>query len=165
MTLSQEVLKKFGIDGTTSVNKAIQLVREHLDSQSDPLHAANVILKKFGVTPLTNTRKAYIFAMTSVEQSMITDTPNIEVIIQKANSRVKAITNMLGPYAFNSAEQEPVEVYAKKGNKRNIAKQIYIDNKDKGDKYVIELVQKELSISKQNAYTYVYLVKKDLQQQ
>lgn len=165
MTPSQEVLKKFGINSDTSINKAIQLVREHLDSQTDPLYSANQILKKFGVSPLTNTRKAYIFTMTTVEQSMFNQTPSIEQIIKKANSRVKAITDMLGPHAFASTEQTDVDIYAKKGNKRSIAKQIYLSNKDKGDKYVIDLVQKELNISKQNAYTYVYLVKKELDKQ
>lgn len=164
MNVYQEILRKFDVTSNTSVNKAIQLVREHLDSNPDPLHAANVILKKVGISPLDNKRKAYVFTMTTVEQSMISNNPTIEDIIRIANKRVKVITNILGPNSFVNTEEQDAEVYAKKGNKRAIAKQIYLDNKDKGDKYVIELVQKELDISKQNAYTYVYLVKKDLQQ-
>jgi hypothetical protein len=160
----EDILRKFNIASNTSVNKAMQIVREDLEANSDPLYAANAILKKIGIAPASNHKKAFIFVMTAVEQSMFDRKPTIEEIINKANSRVKSITNMLGPEAFRDQE-DIAALEPKKGNKRAIAKDIYFTNKDKGDKYVIELIQNELKVSKQNAYTYVYLIKKEIGKQ
>jgi hypothetical protein len=70
---------------------------------------------------------------------------------------------MLGPGAFFVSDENQNQDINKKGpSKRSIAQEIYLQNKDKGEKVIIELVQKELNVTKQNAYTYIYLVKKDL---
>lgn len=162
MNLS-EFYKKINVNPNDCTTRNIQNLREYLDSQSNSLKAANAILHKFGIPPVNNCKKAYVFAMTSVEQSL-KNNYKIESIINKANDRIERITDILGSNAFvdytnvNSNTNTP----DKKGGKRNIARDIYLQNKEKGDKFVIELIQKELNISKQNAYTYVYLVKKDL---
>ena len=162
MTPYQQMLKTFNVSSDMSVNKAIYCVRETLEGHHDPLFAANDVLRKIGIKPLTNTKMAFIFVMTAVEQTMKNITPNIEDIVKLSNKRTKAITDMLGPGSFN-IDHSVIE--PKKGSKRQIAKNLYLAHCEKGDKYVIELVQKELNISKQNAYTYVYLVKKELDKQ
>lgn len=162
--ISTEVLSKLKISHNCIPTRAVQSVREYLDAQPNPLKAANAILNKFGIPPINNCKKAYVFAMTSVEQSLNNNIPKIENIIKKANERIEKITDILGPNAFtdytniNGDTQTP----DKKGGKRNIAMEIYLKNKEKGDKHVIGLIEKELNVSRQNAYTYVYLVKKDL---
>ena len=51
---------------------------------------------------------------------------------------------------------------ARKGSKRDVARQIYLENRGKDEKEVIAIVAKEMEVTLQNAYTYIYLVKKDL---
>lgn len=159
-----EVLTKLKIQPTAGPCRAVQQVREYLDSHPNPLKAANAILNKYGIPPLDNCKRAYVFAMTSVEQSLNNNVPKIESIINKANERIDRITDMLGSGAFTDYTNVNSETSTpdRKGGKRKIARDLYLEHKDKGDKFVIDLIQKELEITKQNAYTYVYLVKKDL---
>lgn len=159
-----EVLTKLKIKPNSSPTRAVQTVREYLDSQSNSLKAANAILTKYGISPVNNCKKAYVFVMTSVEQSLNNNNPKIEQIIQKANDRIDRITDMLGTGAFTDYTSTNASTNSsdKKGGKRTIARDLYLENKDKGDKVVIELIQKELEVTRQNAYTYLYLVKKDL---
>jgi len=49
-----------------------------------------------------------------------------------------------------------------RGSKREVVKQIYLANKDKAQKDIVPLVIEALGVSKYNAYTYIYLVRKDL---
>lgn len=163
-TNANEVLSKLKILPNTIPTRAVQQVREYLDSHPNPLKAANAILNKYGVPPLDNCKKAYVFAMTSVEQSLNNNVPKIESIINKANERIERITDILGSGAFTDYTNVNSETSSpdRKGGKRKIAMDLYLEHKDKGDKFVIELIQKELQVTKQNAYTYVYLVKKDL---
>lgn len=163
MTISSDILKKLKIKEDTCTTRAVQAVREYLDSQPDPHKAANTLIGKFGIQPVDNRKKAYVFAMTSIEQSL-TSTPKIEKIISKANERINAITDMLGSGAFVDYTDINGKTTSgdKKGNKRKLATELYNEHKDKGDKFVISLLEKELDITKQNAYTYVYLIKKSI---
>lgn len=163
MAISSDILKKLKIKESTCTIRAVQAVREYLDSQPDPHKAANALIGKFGIQPVDNRKKAYVFAMTSIEQNLIS-TPKIESIISKANERISAITDMLGSGAFVDYTNVNGNTTSgdKKGNKRKLATELYNEHKDKGDKFIISLLQKELDISKQNAYTYVYLIKKDI---
>lgn len=165
MSVYQEILTKLKIKHGTIDTVAIQAVREYLDSQSSPLKAANAIIAKVGISPIENRKKAYVFAMTTVEQALHNKdmNPNIEAIIKKSNERIERITDLLGPSAFKMDDTSASDEANRKGpSKRSVARDIYLQNKDKGEKVVIDLVQKELGVTKQNAYTYVYLVKKDL---
>ena len=164
MTAASEVFSTLKIKPDTTPTGAVQTMREYLDSRPDPHKAANAILHKFGISPIDNRKKAYVFAMTSVVESLNNNKPTIENIIQKANERIEKITDMLGSGAFTDYTNVNGETTSpdRKGSKRKIARDIYLENKDKGDKVIIELIQKELEITKQNAYTYVYLIKKDL---
>jgi hypothetical protein len=162
MTISSDLLKKLQINENTCVNRAVQAVREYLDSQPDPHKAANALIGKFGIQPVDNRKKAYVFAMTSIEQNLIS-TPKIESIISKANERISAITDMLGSGAFVDYTDINGKTASgdKKGSKRKLATELFNEHRDKGDKFVIALLEKELGITKQNAYTYVYLIKKN----
>jgi len=163
MTISSDILKKLNIKEDTCTLRVVQAVREYLDSQPDPHKAANALIGKFGIEPIDNRKKAYVFAMTSIEQNL-TSSPKIDKIIAKANERINNITDMLGSGAFVDYTNVNGTTTSgdKKGNKRKYATELYNEHKDKGDKFVISLLQKELDISKQNAYTYVYLIKKDI---
>lgn len=163
MDVYSEILTHLKIKKGTSDTIAIQAVREYLDRQSSPLKAANAIISKVGIKPIDNRKKAYVFAMTTVEHALHNMTPNIESIINKSNERIERITDMIGPSAFIMRDENENKELSKKGpSKRSIAMEIYLQNKDKGEKFIIDLVQKELQVTKQNAYTYIYLVKKDL---
>jgi hypothetical protein len=163
MTVANDIISKLKLSRGMSMTVAIQNTREYLDSHPDSLKAANAITGKFGIQPINNKKKAYVFAMTAVEQSLNNMNPTIEAIIQKSNERITRITDMIGPHAFVDLDQQKSDTSSSpKGSKREVARAIYLEHKDKGDKRVIELVQEALGVTKQNAYTYVYLVKKDL---
>ncbi len=163
MSVNSEILSKLKIKPGFTETQAVQVVREYLDSQSSPLKAANAIIAKVGISPIDNRKTAYVFAMTTVLQALHNMNPNIEEIIKKSNERVERITDLIGSSYFKTNDQDSEDVSLKKGpSKRSIARDIYLEHKDKGEKAVIDMVQKELGITKQNAYTYIYLVKKDL---
>lgn len=164
MNPASEVLKKVNVERGGSEVRAIHTVREYLDNQANPLKAANFIITRFNIPPLDNVKKAYVYAMTVVEQSLKTDTPSIEVIMAKANARIDRITDIIGPAAFVVEKEENENKAApgsRKGSKREVAKSIYLEFKDKiSDKEIIEKISAELEVTAQNAYTYLYNVKK-----
>jgi len=97
MNVADELLKKIDVARGSSINRAIQRTRDYLDSQDNPLKTANHITTKFNIPPTDNVKKAYVFVMTAVEQSLETDTPSIQAIMDKANARIKRITDIIGP--------------------------------------------------------------------
>lgn len=162
---SSELLSKVKVKPEHVLCKAVSLTREYLDKQPDPLREANKILTGFGIEKIDNVKKAYVFVMTAVEQSMNSTSPSIETIINRSNQRIQSITDMLGPGAFvvekEIKETKVVVTKSKKGGSKGaIAMEIYLANKELDDKAIIELIQNELEVSKQNAYTYLYNVKK-----
>lgn len=164
MNAADELLKKLDVARGVSVTRAIQRTRDYLDNQANPLKAANHIITKFDIPPIDNVKKAYVFAMTAVEQSLKTDSPSIETIMEKANARIARITDIIGPGAFVVEKEENTNKAApgaRKGSKREVAKSIYLEFKDKiGDKEIIAKIAEELEVTTQNAYTYLYNVKK-----
>lgn len=164
MNVADELLKKIDVVRGSSINRAIQRTREYLDSQANPLKTANHITTKFNIPPTDNVKKAYVFVMTAVEQSMETDTPSIQAIMDKANARIKRITDIVGPSAFVVEKEENENKAAagsRKGSKREVAKAIYLEFKDSlSDKEIITKISEELEVTTQNAYTYLYNVKK-----
>jgi len=165
MTLSSDLLSKVKIKSSDGLITAVAKTREYLDKQPDSLREANRILSGFGIEKIDNVKKAYVFVMTTVEQSMQSSAPSIENIISRSNQRIQSITDMLGPGAFvvekETKEGKVVITKSKKGGSKGaIAMEIYLANKDKDDKTVIDLIQTELEVSKQNAYTYLYNAKK-----
>lgn len=162
---SSELLSKIKVKPEFYLGRAVAMTREYLDRQPDPLREANKILTGFGIQKLDNVKKAYVFVMTAVEQSMNSSSPSIETIIQRANQRIDRITDMMGPGAFivekEVKEGKVVITKSKKGGSKGaIAMEIYLANKDKDDKSIIDLIQNELEVTKQNAYTYLYNAKK-----
>jgi len=164
MNVANELLNKLDIDRKSSVNRAIYRTREYLDGQPDPLKTANSLMGKFKIPPVDNVKKAYVFVMTAVEQSMNNDIPSIQAIMDKANSRINRITDIIGPAAFVVEKEENSNKSApgsRKGSKRDVAKTLYIENKaSKSDKEIIAMIAEELEVTLQNAYTYLYNVKK-----
>lgn len=49
-----------------------------------------------------------------------------------------------------------------RGSMREVARKIYLENKDAPNKVVVQLIAEALNIPKMNAYTHVYLVKQEL---
>lgn len=164
MIPSMDLLNSLNIKRSGSEGQAIQNVRNYLDNHPNPLRAANIIIGKFNIPPLDNVKKAYIFAMTIVEQSMKHDYPIIETIMKRANDRITYITNIFGPAAFVvEKEDNPNKAPSgsRRGSKRELAKSLYLDNKDTmNDKEIIALIAAEMQVSMSNAYTYLYNVKK-----
>lgn len=164
MNVANELLKKIDVKRGTSENRAIQRTREYLDDQPNPLKTANQIMSRFNIPPVDNVKKAYVFVMTAVEQSMKSESPDITAIMDKANSRIGRITDIIGPSAFVVDKEENVNKAApgsRKGSKREIAKSLFLENKEtKSDKEIIALIAEELEVTTQNAYTYLYNVKK-----
>ena len=166
MKTQNAVMSKLQLVPGMSPNRAIQSVREFLDNQPDSLQAANRIMSAFDLKPETNKRKAYVFAMAAIENAVKQESLDPKDIMDRANVSIDRIVRSMGPGAL----EMPIEVQvtpngkprSKKGSKRAVAKQLYLENRDKGDKVVIDLIAKALDVTVQNAYTYVYLVKKEL---
>ena len=99
--------------------------------------------------------------MTTVEQAVTQNTINPEQVIAKAEKSFDKLTkdNMFGKVEAPTIGDKPK---GKKGAKRAIAAQIYMENKDKPNKDIVFLVAEALGVTMANAYTYVYIVKKEL---
>lgn len=164
---SDKLLKIFKIKPASSLNKAVCTVREYLDNQPNPLRTCNDILTQLGIPFEKNHKKAYVFVMTAVEHAM-QDNLNIERIIQRSNERVVNITNMMGIGSFYVEQTEEEQGVFKskggsKGSKSQKVMEIYMEYRDQLDeKAIIAKIEEELEITKQNAYTYIYNLKKKL---
>lgn len=163
MTDMNKVLAKLDVKPGMSVSRAIQNTRSYIDNQSDPQKAANGLLLKLGVeVPFINDlNKARIFAMTTVEQAVKTNSINPEQVIAKAEQSFDTLTKQ-SMFAKPEAPVIEGKPKGKKGAKRAIAAQIYMENKDKPNKDIVFLVAEALGVTMANAYTYVYIVKKEL---
>lgn len=163
MTDMNKILAKLDVKPGMSVSRAIQNTRSYIDNQSDPQKAANGLLMKLGVdVPFINDLdKARIFAMTTVEQAVKTNNINPEQVIAKAEQSFDTLSkqSMFAKPASVTVGEKPK---GKKGAKRAIAAQIYMENKDKPNKDIVFLVAEALGVTMANAYTYVYIVKKEL---
>lgn len=164
MNVADELLKKIDLARGGSINRAIQRTREYLDGQPNPLKTSNSITSKFNIPPTDNVKKAYVFVMTAVEHSLESDAPDIQAIMDKANARIKRITDIVGPNAFvveKEQNENKAAAGSRKGSKREVAKSIYLEFKESlTDKEIIAKISTELDVTTQNAYTYLYNVKK-----
>lgn len=171
MNAAKEVISKLKLEVGMSPIRAIQKTREYLDRQPDQLKAANDIIVKFGLAPETNRKRAYVFAMTAVDQIINQGNTDKELLLEKSTTRIDSLTSLVGPGAFAVEDQAGtttvdgvVKPKGKKGSKRMVARELYLEFKSQGDEFVIQKIVEALEVTKQNAYTYVYLVKKDLEQ-
>lgn len=157
------VLSKLDINSKTGLSRAIQNTRSYIDNQSDPQKAANGLLLKLGVeVPFINDLdKVRIFAMTTVEQAVTQNTVNPQAVIEKSEQRFDKLQKE-GMFAKPQAIVIDGKPKGKKGAKRAVAAQIYMENKDKPNKDIVFLVAEALGVTMANAYTYVYIVKKEL---
>ena len=164
---ADQILKTFKLSSETSSIRAVQLVREHLDNQPNPIKFANNILKQVDVPFIGNQKKAYLYVMTVVEQAM-QNRVNIEEIMTRANQRIDHITKMIGPGAFYveeefTNEKEATVTRGKLGSKSARVKELYQEFNGKiSENDLIDKIQEELEITKNNAYTYLYNLKKKL---
>jgi len=159
--MQADVLRKLNVAEGMSPNLAIQRTREYLDNQPDRLKAANQIMARFGLPKEVNQRKAYVFVMSAVEKMVKGEEVSSETVIERANKSFKNIEQLVGPNAFK-VEQTEEPGKTRKGSKREVAKQLYLEYKEQGEPFVMSKIMEALDVTKANAYTYVYLVKKDL---
>ena len=157
------ILAKLDVKRGMSLTRAIQNTRAYIDKQSDPQKVANGLLMKLGVEVpfIENIDKARIFVMTTVEQAVTQNNINPEQVVAKAEKSVEKLSQsgLLTKPASVTIGDKPK---GKKGAKRAIAAQIYMENKDKPNKDIVFLVAEALGVTMANAYTYVYIVKKEL---
>lgn len=159
MLATDKLMSKLNLSKGMSVNRAIVQSSEYIDSQSDPLKASNTIMKNLGMPQFefVEPTQAKVMALASIEQLLVMDEFDPEKANEIATSKFERLRNKM-PYAVKGT----VVSKSRKGAKRDVAKQIYLENKGKSDKDIIAIVAKEMNITLQNAYTYIYLVKKDL---
>lgn len=160
--MESSVFKKINVTQGMPPCVAIQRTREYLDNQPDRLKAANQIMTSFGLPKEANQRKAYVFVMSAVEKLVKGEEVSPSSITERANRSVVNIKNLVGENAFKMDDTSNESSTGRKGSKREVAKQLYLEFKDQGEAFVITKVMDALGVTKQNAYTYVYLVKKDL---
>lgn len=156
----QQVLNKLNLTRGMSVNRAIVYASEFIDNQPNPHKFSNAIVQtlKVPLSYASDPGEAKILALATIEQLVSTDEFVPTKVAKIAAEKFQKIAGKL-PFLFN----KPVEVNTnKRGAKRDVARQIYMENKDLDNKAVIKLIAKELEVTEQNAYTYLYLVKKSL---
>lgn len=164
---ADQILKTFKLGSETSFVRAVQRVREHLDDQPNPLKFANNFLKQANLPFIGNQKKAYLYVMTAVEHAML-NRVNIEEIMNRANQRIDHITNIIGPGAFYveeeyNTEKEAIVTKGKHGSKSARVKELFEQYNNKiTELELIDKIQEELEITKNNAYTYLYNLKKKL---
>lgn len=164
---ADQILKTFKLSSETSTVRAVQIVREHLDNQPNPLKFANNILRQVEVPFIGNQKKAYLYVMTVVEQAM-QNRVNIEEIMTRANQRIEHITNIIGPGAFYveeefTNEKEATVTRGKLGSKSARVRELYQELNGKiTEAELIGKIQEELEVTKNNAFTYLYNLKKKL---
>ena len=159
-----DILARMRIKHTKSVSYAINMAREYLDNSKNPLGAANAILVDHGIQPMLNSKLAYIYALTVIEtlvNGQEVDATNVEELSKR---RIENITRKMGAGAFIEEVITSInEPSSKKGGKRAIAREIYFKHRsNKKDKEIIDIIAKELEVSKHNAYSYIYLIKKEM---
>ncbi len=159
MIATDKLMTRLDLSKGMSVNRAIVQTSEYIDSQSDPLKVSNSILKTLGMVGYSYTEpsQAKIMALASIEQVLVMDVFDPSKAEEIAITKFERILKRM-PYAVKGTAVSK----ARKGSKRDVARQIYLENRGKDEKEVIAIVAKEMEVTLQNAYTYIYLVKKDL---
>lgn len=156
----QLILDRFDLTKGMSINLAVLQTREYIENQVDPTRFANSIIHNLKV-PLeynTDTEQVKILALAVVEQLLVMEKFDPEQAAELAVAKLTKISKKM-PFLFN---KPIVEVVKKKGAKRDVATQVYLKNKDLDTKSIVSLIAKELDVTTQNAYTYLYLIKKSL---
>lgn len=160
--INSGVLEKLKVQVGMSPIVAIQRTREYLDSQPDGLKAANSLLLKMGLPVENNQRKAYVFLMSAIENIVQSKPLAVKQIALRAEESINKIKDLIGKNAFIETTTPNKVKNKKKASKRFIAMEIFQQYRDKGDKFVIEKISETLDVTKPNAYTYFYLIRKDL---
>lgn len=150
--------------GEKSQIRAVQLVREKVENSSDPLNAANSIIKMFGCVPIDSSNQAALIKAQAVilaAQKAAIAGKNVDEQELNAigDSKVKDIMDTLPPPTTQSPEAKP---HSKKGAKRERAIELYKANSDKPIKTIAITLAEEMNVSLANAYTYIYNVRKML---
>lgn len=154
------IMDKLDLKKGMSVNRAIVNVSELIDNQHDPGKFSNGIIQKLSV-PLgyvSDVSQAKILALAVVEQLIVSNPFDPDTAADIAATKLAKLNKKL-PFLF---KEKLITAPKKKGSKRDAACKIFMDNKHLSNKEVIALIAKELDVTLQNAYTYVYLIKKDL---
>lgn len=155
-----QVLKKLSLSRGMSVNRAIVSTSEFIDAQPNPEKFANAIIHtlQLPINYVSEMNQAKTLALAAVEKLILTDGFDPDATAEYAVNKLNVIMKKM-PYAFSSTA---VVSKKRRGAKRDVARQIYTENKGMDEKEIIKLVAKELDISIQNAYTYIYLIKKSI---
>ena len=163
MNQVNKLLSKLDLVKGMSVNYAVVKVRDYIDSQPDPVRASNQILSSLGL-PATFTnevRKSSIYALAAIEQAITQEDFDVEATMSISDAKFARIYKMM-PFLFKDehADGESKSKPSRKGAKTQLALEIYKSNIDKSDKEIMDLFQEILEITKPNAYTYLYNLKK-----
>lgn len=153
------ILTKMDLVKGMGINRAIVQASEFIDNQADPERFANGIIQSLKVPLQYNADmgQAKILALAVVEQLVTKDVFDPELAAEYAVGKLDKISKKF-PFLF----KKPITVVQKKGSKRDIASKIYTDNRNLDTKSIVALIAKELDVTTQNAYTYLYNVKKML---
>ena len=159
MIATEKLMSKLNLSKGMSVNRAIVQSSDYIDNQSDPLKASNSIMKSLGMPQyeFVEPTQAKVMALASIEQLLVMDEFDPSKADEIATAKFERLRAKM-PYAVKGT----IVSKSRKGAKRDVARQIYLENKGKDDKEIIALVAREMEITPQNAYTYIYLIKKDL---
>lgn len=152
------ILNKLDLVKGMSINRAIVRSSEFIDNQNDPEKFANGLIQNLNVPiPYAEFGQAKILALAVIEQLLTMKEFDPDQAAEIAVDKLDKISKKF-PFLF----KKPVVVVKKKGSKREIASRIYTQNKDLDSKAIVALIAKELDVTMQNAYTYLYNVKKAL---
>lgn len=174
-----------------SVLRSSQNVREYIMKQHNPREAANAIIKELGVDQyVPSLYDARITAMNMVCDYVKLGCEFDH--IESFKHGIKRAEMMRNQYPYFAKEEDDMDVAAdvvkpakvvdvpkvakekgerkrpilksgkERGSMREVARKVYLDNKDNPTKIIVQLIAEALNIPKMNAYTHLYLVKQEL---
>ncbi len=174
-----------------SVLRSSQNTRSYIMKQPDPRAAANAIIKELGVEKtIDSLYDARITAMNMVSDYVKLGSEFDQD--ESFHHGIKRAETMRNQYPYFAKEEDDMDAAAsvakvektikvpkvvkesgerkrpvlksgkERGSMREVARKIYLENKDAPNKVVVQLIAEALDIPKTNAYTHVYLVKQEL---
>lgn len=174
---------KFDYNKSQSAMLLSNSLEKWLDEQRDPLLITNSMNKNFGVDLhkkfsgytgeynkdyieveiQESERISNIFAHKALREYMTIENASIEAIMKKATGTTESLIKTFSIGRYVVTQEVNTDKKKADGSKSKMASEIYLEYRDKKtDKEIVSLLEKQLEVTRQNAYTYLYNIKRKL---
>jgi K+-transporting ATPase c subunit len=162
MNQAQTIVSSYGVDLSGSINRAVQLIGDHINNSSSPLNAANKIIRELTGHEKTKLLEADIIAKCLVEIAMRSQSQfDPEAAYKQAEVRCEKLLQKM-PELTASVENTETDNPSGRANKHHNHKkarvqQIYLSMKDTTSNVnaIAKAIATELDITVANARYYI----------